>query len=325
MASIGKVVLALGLDNAELDSSLTKAEKKMANSINNMKNLLIAAQLGSYLFAGAEQQARENLKLVQAEVSALAEGLSQEQIDLLAPIIDQVDYLGVAADQAADILYKFALTGRAMGLQQMGIYLDKTTQSFLTTATAAERVQWAIENIPSLLQEVRDKLDPTTTAFYEFQKKADDVKKALGTSFLGILVNIVNAFGGVTNAMKAAIIAFTAYKTATIIGNVAIGISKAIAVGTVWSAPAAIAMGVAALGALSALIGGATLAVNALNNVPEFNSNAATAQEKETAAITETGDNKVVVQINSDRFGLMDEAKEKSNGILVNTQSKFGN
>lgn len=322
MASIGKVVLALGLDNKEFKSSLTNAEKQMANSINNMKNLFIGAQLGKYLFSGAEQQARENLKVVQTELSALAEGLSQEQINLLKPIIDQVDYLGVAADQAADVLYKFVLTGRAMGLQQMGIYLDKTTQSFLSTASAAERTEWAISNIPKMLEEVKNKIDPTTAAFYEFKKKSDDVKKALGTSFLGVITNVIDSLGGVTNAMKIGIIAFTSYKTAMILGNVGIGISKAIAQGGVFATPIALAMGATALTSISALIGGASLAVNALNNIPEFSSNNAKA-EKGVFVDTPSSSN-VNITIKNDRYGQFEELSEKSNGILVNSQTKFG-
>ena len=322
MASIGKVVLALGLDNKEFKSSLTNAEKQMANSINSMKNLFVAAQLGKYLFSGAEQQARENLKIVQTELSALAEGLSQEQINLLKPIIDQVDYLGVAADQAADVLYKFVLTGRAMGLQQMGIYLDKTTQSFLSTASAAERTEWAIANIPKMLEEVRNKIDPTTAAFYEFQKKSDDVKKALGTSFLGVITNVIDSLGGVTNAMKIGIVAFTSYKTAMILGNVGIGISKAIAQGGVFATPIALAMGATALTSISALIGGASLAVNALNNIPEFSSNNAKA-EKGVFVDTPSSSN-VNITIKNDRYGQFEELSEKSNGILVNSQTKFG-
>lgn len=322
MASIGKVVLALGLDNKEFKSSLTNAEKQMANSINSMKNLFVAAQLGKYLFSGAEQQARENLKIVQTELSALAEGLSQEQINLLKPIIDQVDYLGVAADQAADVLYKFVLTGRAMGLQQMGIYLDKTTQSFLSTASAAERTEWAISNIPKMLEEVKNKIDPTTAAFYEFQKKSDDVKKALGTSFLGVITNVIDSLGGVTNAMKIGIVAFTSYKTAMILGNVGIGISKAIAQGGVFATPIALAMGATALTSISALIGGASLAVNALNNIPEFSSNNAKA-EKGVFVDTPSSSN-VNITIKNDRYGQFEELSEKSNGILVNSQTKFG-
>lgn len=323
MASIGKVLLALGLDNKELNGSLTKAENQLANSINNMKTILIGAQLGRYLFSGAEQQAREELKMVQTAMSAISEGFSQEMIDNLQPIIDQIDFLGVSADQAADTLYKFVLTGRALGLQQMGIYLSKDTQSMLTAMSAAERYQWALSNLPNEITKVQDALSPTTKAFYEFQKRADDIKKSLGTSFLSILVKIIDTFGGLTNTMKTAIIAFTAYKTAMILGNVGIGISKAIAQGGVFAAPIAIGMGAAALASITALIGGASLAISALNGVPSTN----TQQTQDNAAtVTDNLNNaaNVNVTITNDRYGQMEQVKEKSNGVITNTQSKFG-
>ena len=67
----------------------------------------------------------------------------------------------------------------------------------------------------------------------KMRKTMDDLKKAMGSTFLGVIQSITDAFGGIIPAMKTAIIAFAAYKTAMIIGNVAIGISKAIALGTV--------------------------------------------------------------------------------------------
>lgn len=271
--ALGLVSLALTMSDKEFKSSLNRAVNNVKSSINVMKNLMIAAKLGNFLFSGAAQQAREELKQVQTALSAMSEGFTKDMIENLQPVIEQIDYLGVSADQAADTLYKFILTGRALGLQQLGIYLDKDTQSMLTAASAAERYEWAIKNIPKHIEKVMNSLSPTTKAFYEFKKKADDIKKALGTSFLGILVGITKAFGGLTNTMKIAIIAFTAYKTAMILGNVGIGISKAIAMGSVWSAPAAIAMGAAALISIGTLIGGAGLAINALNNIPEPNTN----------------------------------------------------
>ena len=290
--SLGVVSLALSLSDKEFKSSLNRAVNSVKNSVDFMKNIMIAAKLGSYLFSGAAQQAREELKQVQTALSAMSEGFTKEMIMNLQPIIQQIDYLGVSTDIASDALYKFILTGRTMSLQQMGIYLDKNTQAMLTSASAAERYDWAIKNLPSHINKVMDALSPTTKAFYEFQKKSADVKKALGTSFLGVLVGITNAFGGLTNTMKIAIIAFTAYKTAMILGNVGIGISKAIATGTVWSAPAAIAMGAAALISISTLIGGAGLAINALNNIPEpnasnqiSNSNNSQKEEKQTVVI----------------------------------------
>ena len=319
--SIGQILLSLNLNDKEFKSSMNRAVNQFTKTVNTMKNLLIAAKLGSFLFSGAAQQAQEELKQVQTALSAMAEGFSADMIRSLQPIIEQIDYLGVSADQASDILYKFILTGRTMGLQQMGIYLDKDTQSMLAAADAATRYQWAIENIPGKIQDVQNALSPTTQAFFEFKKKADDVKKALGTAFTGVLLSIVNAFGGVTNAMKVAIIAFTAYKTAMILGNVGIGISKAIAMGSVFSAPIAIGMGVAALGAISALIGGASIAVNALNNIPDPNSNTSTFNPSQTTSTSQ----KETVIIVKDKFGETSKlVSESSGGGSSSIQTNYG-
>lgn len=319
--SIGQILLSLNLNDKEFKSSMNRAVNQFTKTVNTMKNLLIAAKLGSFLFSGAAQQAQEELKQVQTALSAMAEGFSADMIKNLQPIIEQIDYLGVSADQASDILYKFILTGRTMGLQQMGIYLDKDTQSMLAAADAATRYQWAIENIPGKIQDVQNALSPTTQAFFEFKKKADDVKKALGTAFTGVLLSIVNAFGGVTNAMKVAIIAFTAYKTAMILGNVGIGISKAIAMGSVFSTPIAIGLGVAALGAISALIGGASIAVNALNNIPDPNVNTSTFNPSQNTSIPQ----KETVIIVKDKFGETSKLmSESSGGGSSSIQTNYG-
>lgn len=321
--ALGVVSLKLTLNDREFKTSMNQAVNQVKSSVNLMKNVLIAAQLGRYLFSGAAQQAQEELKQVQTAMSAMSEGFSKEMIENLQPIIDKVDYLGVAADQAADILYKFVLTGRTMGLQQMGIYLDKDTQSMLSAASAAERYQWALENIPDKLNNVMNALSPTTKAYYEFQKKADDVKKALGTSFTAVIVNIINAFGGLTNTMKMAIIAFTAYRTAMILGNVGIGISKAIATGSVFSAPIAIAMGAAALGSIAVLIGGASLAVNALNNIPKFDSSTAI-NSNNTLSNNNSSSNQQTIVVIKDKYGELQETIDNSSNNSSSIQTNYG-
>lgn len=317
--ALGLVSLKLTLSDKEFKSSLNKAVNQVQKSVDLMKNIMIAAKLGNYLFSGAAQQAREELAKVQTELSAINEGFTQEMIDSLKPIITQVDYLGVAADQASDIIYKFILTGRAMGLQTMGVYLDKDTQAMLTAASAAERYDWAIKNLPGHISKVMDSLSPTTRAFYEFKKKADDVKKSLGTAFLGVLVKITDAFGGLTNTLKIAIIAFTAYKTAMILGNVGIGIAKAIAMGSVFSAPIAIAMGVAALASIGALIGGASLAVSALNNIPEPNTSASAPSTN-----NQNNNDKTIVVVR-DKFGETSQVvSNASGGGSSSIQTNYG-
>ena len=192
----------------------------------------------------------------------------------------------------------------------------------LTAASATERYQWALANLPGEIGKVRNALSPTTRAFYEFQKKADDVKKALGTSFMGMIIGVIDALGGMTNTMKMAIIGFTAYKTAMILGNVGIGISKAIAMGSVFSTPIAIAMGAAALASISALIGGAALAVNALNNVPEFDSSSV----NNTSTNTSSSPEKQTVVVVRDKFGDTQKVlSESSGGGSRSVQTNYGN
>lgn len=139
--ALGIVSLALSMSDKEFKSSLNRAVNSVKNSVNTMKNIMVAAKLGSFLFSGAAQQAQEELKQVQTALSAMSEGFSREMIENLQPIVQQIDYLGVSADVASDSLYKFILTGRALGLQQMGVYLDKETQAFLSAASAAERYE----------------------------------------------------------------------------------------------------------------------------------------------------------------------------------------
>ena len=55
----------------------------------------------------------------------------------------------------------------------------------------------------------------------KMRKTMDDLKEAMGSTFLKVVQGITDAFGGIIPAMKTAIIAYTAYKTAMIIGNVA--------------------------------------------------------------------------------------------------------
>lgn len=316
--ALGAVSLKLTLSDQEFKSGLKKATDKVASTVNQMKTILVAAQLGRFLFDGAAQQAREELMQVQTALSAMSQGFTKDMIENLQPIIDQIDFLGVGADRAANSLYKFIITGRAMGLQEMGIYLDRDTQRMLSAASAADRYRWAIANLPKEIGKVQNALSPTTKAFYEFQKRADDVKKALGTAFMGVIVGIVDALGGLSNAMTAAIIAFTAYKTAMILGNVAIGISKAIAVGTVFAAPVAIGMGVAALAAIGVLIGGAALAVNAINNIPSPSTTTPSPSQS-----TQSEDKTIVIV--KDRFGdVQREVSSSNGGGFSSIQTSYG-
>lgn len=315
--ALGVIALKLGLSDKEFKSQLNKSIDSVKKSVDQMKNIIVAAKLGSVLFTAAGNKMQENLKLVQIELSALNEGLTQNMIDSLKPLVDQFDYIGVGADQASESLYKFILQGRTMSLMQLGVYVSEDTKALLAGMNAAERYSWALENIPKHLTTVMDKLDPTTKKMLEFNKKLKDVKETIGMSFLSAIFSIVEAFGGLTNVMKTAIIAFTLYKNAMIIGNVAIAISKTLAQGGIFAWPMAIGMGTAALASLLALDAAAGIAVNALNNIKEPNSY--------TNTNTNTNTIQTVV-VNRDRFG--ETAKimtERNGGRANNVQTNYGN
>ena len=60
--ALGVVSLKLTLSDQEFKTSMNRAVNQVKSSVNLMKNVLVAAQLGRYLFSGAAQQAQEELK-----------------------------------------------------------------------------------------------------------------------------------------------------------------------------------------------------------------------------------------------------------------------
>ena len=85
--ALGVVSLKLTLSDQEFKTSMNRAVNQVKSSVNLMKNVLVTAQLGRYLFSGAAQQAQEELKQVQTAMSAMSEGFSKEMIQNLQPII----------------------------------------------------------------------------------------------------------------------------------------------------------------------------------------------------------------------------------------------
>lgn len=318
MAALGTVALKLGLSDKEFKTQLNKSVDSVRKSVDQMKNIVLAAQLGNILFSAAQNKMQENLKLVQVELSALSQGITQDMINALKPLIDQFDYIGVGADQAAEALYKFILQGRTMTLNQLGVYVSEDTKALLAGMNAAERYAWALQNIPQHLTTVMEKLDPTTKKMLEFDKKLKDVKETVGMSFLASIMSIVEAFGGLTNVMKTAIVAFTLYKNAMIIGNVAIAISKTLAQGGVFAWPVAIGLGLSALASLLALDSAAGIAVNALNNIPEPGQVTAASQNASNS-VSQT------VVVVKDRFGETQKmVSERNGGASNNIQTSYG-
>lgn len=308
---VGKLLLTLAVDNDAFKMSMTNATNQLSQNVAQMKNILMAAKLGSYLFGGAAMQANEELKQIQTAFSAMNQGLTKGMVENLQTIVAQLDFVGLGADVASENLYKFVIMGESGALERMGIYLDKNTKAMLQGMSVGDRYAWTMQNLSGKINEVYGALSPTTQKFYEFKKRADDVKKALGTTFLGVLSNIVDGLGGVGNAMKVALGVFATYKIATILGNVGIGISKAIAMGSVFSAPIAIAMGVAALASIGAIIGATALAGSAIDNVPSMDATNSTSSTKTSDSISQ---NTIQVNVSNDRFGQTQEVITNSNG-----------
>lgn len=315
--SIGTVALQLGLIDKEFQTGLSKAEGEVKKSVDNFKNIIMGAQLASYLFAGAEQYVDKQLTKVQADMSSLAAGLTQAQVDNIDKLGDSFEYIGIKSDEATESLTRFILEGKSTELNSLGIYLDENTKSLVSAMDETERYEWVLQNIPDRVNDVADALGDGTLNMIAMQKSADDLKESLGNTFLQVLNDIINSFGGLQNAMRVALAAFATYKIATILGNVAIGISKAIAQGGVFGAPVAIAMGVAALASIGAIIGASLTVGSAIDNM-----DSPTASNEPKTGYSETSQTVVVT---NDRWGQTQEViANRSGGNSSSVQTNYG-
>lgn len=323
MATIGTVALQLGLVSKEFKNGLDKATAQLKNSVNNFKNILIAAKLGQYLFAGARDYVQDELTVIYSDLSAMAEGFTKDQIDALKPLAEAFEYVGIKTETAAAAMQEFILSGKPTVLKQLGIVLSDNTKEMLRGLDAAERYQWVLDNMPERIGNLSDSISEETKSMLAMQKQFDDLKKSMGQVFLTTISNVINAFGGLKNAMTIALTAFTAYKIAMIVGNVAIGISKTIAtLGFPLGWIIGGTMGVAALASIGALIGGAALAGSAINNLPDPNETLAAGSASSSSPSTNTPSTVVVIK---DRFGETQKVmSERSGGLSNNVQTSYG-
>lgn len=318
MASIGTVALQLGLVTKEFQNGLDKATGILKNSVDNFKNILVAAKLGQYLMTGANEYVDNQLRVIYAELSALSEGFTRDQINALKPLAEQFEYLGIEAETATQAMQEFILSGKATTLKQLGIYLSDTTKEMLRGMDAAQRYQWVLENMPERINGLSEALDDETKQMLATRKTFDDLRESMGKVFLTTIGNIINAFGGLQNAMKAALIAFNVYKIATIVGNLAIGISKSVAQGGIFMWPVIAAMSVGAIASIGALIGGSVLAGKALDNIPSPDSTLNSSDKNNNNNFVST----VVVR---DRFGETQKVmSERNGGGSNNVQTSYG-
>lgn len=312
---LASAVLSLKLEDKKFKSEMDKSINQFQGQIGKMKNILVGAALGQYLLSGANDAINAAVDKVKAVITMTSQGLSENQSQGILNMAESFELMGYNAEQASVSISDFIATGKGMGLKSIGVVLDKDTMSMLSAATAAERYAWSINELPKYLENMQSKLPANIQNMIKMRKTMDDLKEAMGSTFLGVIQSITDAFGGIIPAMKTAIIAFTAYKTAMIIGNVAIGISKAIALGSVWSAPMAIGMGVAALASIGALIGGAGLAIGALNSIETPTS---------TTPSESSNNSQININVKGDKFGSIAEVVENSSNNNNTIQTNFG-
>lgn len=307
----GNLKLGIGLDVKQLNKSIRQFENTMKRSVINVKNLFLAAGIGRFLFAGADGYLNEFQAKARAKLNLKEIGFGNEIAEQLFTLTNEFEKLGYNADQANDAFISFVAEGKAQALKSVGIVLDKNTRSTLANATANERLNWILKDGKTKLEELNKATPANVKVLSEMRKTTDDLKKALGAGFLSALSGIINAFGGVSSAMKVALVAFTAYKIATIIGNTAIGISKALALGSVFAAPAAFAIGIASLTSLLALVGASAVAFNSIDNVSATSA-------PPGGQVNSTN---VVVDIKEDEFGRRVEGNYDTNN---RAKSNFG-
>ncbi|MCS4536750.1 hypothetical protein NXS15_01215 [Mycoplasma sp. CSL7475-4] len=307
----GHVSLSIKLQAKNLSRDLDNIQKRFKNSINSIKGMFVAAKLGSFLISGADGAIAEYMAKMRLLANMNEQGFGKEQSERLFTLTDNFEKLGYSADTANDALTQFIASGRATTLQSIGVYLDKNTKSTLANATAQERLNWVLNNGNAKLKEQQAAMPKSIRTQIEMRKAVDDTKKALGLSFMKVISNIVSAFGGLNNALKLALGVFTAYKIATIIGNVGIGISKAIAQAGIFAAPIAIGMGVSALAAIGGLIGASVVAGNALSGVSSLGGESM--KDKQSAPTV------VNFSMSEDRYGKEVHERSGNNNGRINT------
>ncbi|CAT05188.1 Uncharacterised protein [Mesomycoplasma conjunctivae] len=270
--ALGKLVLKISAVSDQFDKEMEKVSNRIKDQVQNFKKHFNGLAITSFIFKGADAAINEYRAKMQLLSNFGSFGLSQAEE--LTKISDAFERIGYSADVANQSFLEFVTTGSIKKLKTMGIFLDANTSQKLRNASAQERLNYVLREGMQEYQRQAAALPENIRTLTEFKKESEDLQKNLGMSFLSALTNITKAFGGLQNAMKIAIAAFTAYKMAMIIGNVAIAVSKALAMGSIFSAPIAFAMGAAALGSLLALGTGAGLAISSIGSPPGDNADA---------------------------------------------------
>lgn len=267
-SKLGNLVLKIGADSVAFEKEIGKVKTIIRQQMPKIGEIFKShfSQIFSFLSQGTNGLVSEYLAKTKLSASLLEKGFSKLEVEKLTSLSDSFEKLGYSADLANESFVKFISSGQAAALQQVGLFLDKNTQATLKQATAQQRLNFVLSQGSKSLAQQYAQMPSNIRMLTEMNKTTEDLKKSLGASFSQTLSGIISAFGGLEAAMKTAIVAFAAYKTAMILGNVAIGISKAIAA-NVFVAPIAIAMGASALAAIGTIIGGAVTAFSAVPSV----------------------------------------------------------
>jgi len=316
--ALGNVTLALGISDKQFKSDLGRAQNQFKSSVGQMKTMMIAAAIGSYLMTGANAAIDATVDQMYAKMNLMDQGLSELEYDGVALMAEQFELLGSNAEVAQLKMTEFIVQGKSVGLKELGIYLTKDQIAMAKSMTTAERYQFILSEFPDYLNKMSDTLPEGTKNMLEMRKTMEDLREVMGTVFLTTIDKLIDGFGGIGPVLMTAISLFTAYKSAMIIGNVAIGISKAIAMGGVFAAPVALAMGAAALISLGALVGGASLAIGAIGDLPP----ATTGGETSTETPTSSG---IHVTVNQDKYGQVSSiTNAASGGGSSSIQTNYG-
>lgn len=302
------VEIGIKVNSQKAKSELERFSSAMRQSMQSIQGIFSSLNIGGTLLSGANASIQEYMSKMRLAANLTSQGFSKSAQEGLFSIADNFERIGYSADQANDAFTQFITTGRATTLQQLGIYLDSNTKSILSQATAQERLNYVLKEGNIMFQKQRDNMPENIRTMVELKKATEDTKKALGQSFMTVINLIVNAFGGLKSTLTAFLTFYALYKSAMIISNTAIGISKALALGSVFAAPLAFGIGAAALSSLLAMGVGTGIAINSIQN-SNIGENASNTGTDMTTNVS--------IQISEDRFGReMTEKSGNNNGKI---------
>ncbi|UWD34053.1 hypothetical protein [Mesomycoplasma molare] len=308
-AKVLNAQIGIGLKAKDINKKLNQIQRTIQNRMRSIKDFMVAAKLGSYIFAGADKMIQEYSAKMRTIANLNEQGFGRELSEKLFTLSNNFEKLGYSADAANDSFTQFITTGKATTLQSIGIYLDNKTKSTLAAADAQERLNWILSQGNNKLKEQQDAMPESIRTMVELRKNTEDAQKAIGQGFMQALSGVINMLGGVSNAMKLALAAMVSYRTGIILSNIAIGMSKAIAQGGLFGLIGAGVVAVGGLASIGALLGTSIIAGNALSN---------TGGKQEIPQAPTISAQPIEINITSDRFGNQITERNGSNTGRLN-------